>query len=71
MSSKTVSESSNVRFQRTMKKNQYTTPSVLIVMMETGRMISLSRVNEEGTAAGFSNETGSVEEAAVKDNKSI
>lgn len=54
-----------------MKKTQYTTPSMLIVAMETERMIALSRVNEQGTAAGFSKETGSVEEAAVKDNKTI
>ncbi len=54
-----------------MKRTQYTTPSVLIVVMEAGRMVALSRVNEQGTAAGFSNETGSVEEAAVKDNKNI
>ena len=54
-----------------MKRNQYTTPTILVVMMETGRMIALSGVNEQGTAAGFSKETGSVEEAAVKDNKNI
>jgi len=47
------------------------TPSVLVVVMEAGRMVALSRVNEQGTVAGFSNETGSVEEAAVKDNKNI
>ena len=54
-----------------MKRTQYTIPTILVVMMETGRMIAFSGVNEQGTAAGFSNETGSVEEAAVKDNKNI
>lgn len=54
-----------------MKRTQYTTPTILVVMMETGRMIALSGVNEQGTAAGFSKETGNVEEAAVKNNNTI
>ena len=54
-----------------MKKNQYTTPAVLVSMMIPGHTIALSSVNEQGTAAGFSGETGNVEDAAVKDSKNI